>query len=179
MADVYSNYGAVAVLNPGTPGYEKLATQATLEAILAKLSADPATQTTLAAVQTTLDALKAIFDAGTAGVTVNGGLVTSHTFHDAATVAADGTPLTVGGGKTLLVEIWGTSVSRTVGFKGAGPEGTHWSIMGVNLGTFATATSTTGTGELWQFDVTGLVTVIMDLEAVAGGNVSVKGRLVA
>jgi hypothetical protein len=101
------------------------------------------------------------------------------TFHDEATEAADGTAFTVAGYKTLTVEIYGTSTSRTVEFKGAGPSGTYGAIMGVRLSDFVTATQTVTSGEIWQFDVTGLTTVIMDLSAVAGGNVSVQGKAVA
>lgn len=103
----------------------------------------------------------------------------AHSFHDAATVAADGAPFDVLAYKTLTVEIYGTSTSRTVVFIGIGPSGTQRPIMGVRLSDFSTGTSTTGTGEFWQFDITGLSQVIMDLTAVSGGNVSVKGKAVA
>ena len=110
---------------------------------------------------------------------INGSTVTDVTFHDAAVVGAGGTILTVGGNKTLTVEIYGTSTSRTVAFKARGPSGADVALMGVNLTTNASAISTTGTGEFWQFDITGLTSVLMDLTAVAGGNVSVKGKAVA
>ena len=38
--------------------------------------------------------------------------------------------------------------------------------------------SSTGNNEIWQFDVSGLVSVVMDLTEVSGGNISIKGRLV-
>lgn len=60
-----------------------------------------------------------------------------------------------------------------------GPSGADIPLMGVNLSTLATAISTTGTGELWQFDITGLSKVFMDLTAVATGPVTVKGKAVA
>lgn len=107
------------------------------------------------------------------------GITKSVTFHDGATVAADGETFEVGAYKTLTVEIYGTSTTRTVAFIGIGPSGSQRTIMGVKLSDLTTGTSTTGTGELWQFDITGLTTVIMDLTAVAGGNVSVKGMVVA
>jgi len=100
-------------------------------------------------------------------------------FHTAATTAADGTILTVGNYKTLTVEIYGTSSSRTVAFIGRGAGAADRALMGINLSDFSTATSTTGTGEIWQFDITGLTSVFMDLQAVSGGNVSVTGRVVA
>lgn len=104
---------------------------------------------------------------------------TAVSFHTNATVAANGTDVVVSGYKTLTVEIYGTSTSRTVTFYGKGASGTLRSIMGVKLSDFSTGINATGTGELWQFDVTGLESVVMDLTAVAGGNVTVPGRLVA
>ena len=79
----------------------------------------------------------------------------------------------------LTVEIYGTSTARTIAFIGRGPSGTDRAIMGVRLSDLSTATSTTGTGELWQFDITGLTAVFCDLQVVAGGNVTIKGRAVA
>ena len=99
-------------------------------------------------------------------------------FHDEAVSASNGTELEVGGYKTLAFEIYGTSTSRTVEFKCKSESGTLRSIMGVKVNDFSTATSTNGTGEIWQFDITGLTSIIIDLTAVAGGNVSVKGRVI-
>ena len=110
---------------------------------------------------------------------LTGSNVTDVTFHDAATVAADGTVLTIGQNKTLTVEIYGTSTSRTIAFIGRGASGADRALSGVNLNGLSVATGTTGTGELWQFDITGLTSVFIDLQAVAGGNVTVKGKAVA
>jgi hypothetical protein len=123
------------------------------------------------------DAFEAVHGSGGALAVQLG--VTTVTFHSAQTVDADGQEFTVGSYKILTVEISGTSASRTVEFKGAGPSGTFTPITGVRLSDFSTATKTVGTGELWQFDVTGLDKVIMDLTAVAGGNVTVAGKAVA
>ena len=100
-------------------------------------------------------------------------------FHDEATTTGNGTTYFVGASKTLTVEIYGTSTSRTISFYAISESGTIRPMMGVRMSDFATATSTTTTGEIWQFDITGLDSVMMDLTAVAGGNVSVKGRAVA
>lgn len=105
--------------------------------------------------------------------------IASHTFQNAVTAAGQGTALTVGGYRTLTVEISGTSTSRTLEFKAAGPSGAYRQLTAVRLSDFTVASSTTGSGELWQFDVTGLSSVIMDVTAVAGGNVTVQGRVVA
>jgi hypothetical protein len=101
-----------------------------------------------------------------------------HTFLDAASTPTSGTIVAVEDYKTLTIEIYGTSSSRTVNFYGIGESETSRALMGVKLSDLVTGTSTTGTGELWQFDITGLVSVTIDLTAVAGGNVSVVGRLV-
>ena len=103
-----------------------------------------------------------------------------HTFHDVATVAANGAALDVDGFKTLTVEVYGTSTSRNINFLGKGPSGATRSLPGCKMSgdtNFTMATSTTSTGEIWQFDITGLEYVLMDLTAVAGGNVSIKGRV--
>lgn len=106
---------------------------------------------------------------------------TNFTFHDAAAEAADGAILTVSNGRTLTVEIYGSAenTARTVAFIARGPSGVDRALMGVKLSDLSTATTTTGTGEIWQFDVTGLVSVFMDLQAITGGTVTVKGRVVA
>ena len=104
------------------------------------------------------------------------------TFQDSATVAANGVSIPVGAYKNLTIEIYGTSTTRTVTFYGKGPSGTLRAIPGVKQSgdtNFTMAMNTINNNELWQFDVTGLEYVIMDLTAVSGGNVSVKGRLVA
>lgn len=104
---------------------------------------------------------------------------TAVTFHDAATVAANGATFTVGAYKELAIEIYGTSTSRTVTFYGKGPSGTLRALQGMRLSDLSLANGTANTGELWYFQITGLTEVVIDLTAVAGGNVSVKGKAVA
>jgi len=114
-------------------------------------------------------------------VSLSGSLTQDITFQDAAVVAADGTVFTVAGYKTLTVSILRTATSGTIAFTGRGGNGADIPLMGVNLTTLTTAISTTGTGELWQFDITGLTSVFMDITVmVAGaGSITVKGRAVA
>jgi hypothetical protein len=112
-------------------------------------------------------------------VEISGSSAIEVIFHDVATVVGDGEVITVDGHKTLTIEIYGTSVSRTIAFKGVGPSGIPREITGEKLSDLNVAVSTTGSGELWQFNITGLIFVIMELTAVAGGNVSVKGVMVA
>jgi hypothetical protein len=102
-------------------------------------------------------------------------------FHDTATVAANGTIFEVEEFKTLTVEIFGTSTGRTVTFYAKSASGTLRPLVGTKISAspISTAISTTGTGELWQFDITGLHSIIMDLTAITDNNVSVKGRAVS
>lgn len=116
---------------------------------------------------------------GASFVQVTGSSVVDVTLQNAASAVANGTALAVGGVKTLTLEISGTSASRTIIFEGASVSGTYYPVMGTKLSDLTTATQTTGTGEVWQFDVTGLVNFRARISAVAGGNVSVRGKAVA
>jgi hypothetical protein len=85
----------------------------------------------------------------------------------------------VGSYRTLTVEIYGTSTSRTINFSSIGFSGNPYPLSGVRLSDLNVATSTTGTGEIWKFEVAGIDFIKIDVASVAGGNVSVKGRFVA
>jgi hypothetical protein len=102
-------------------------------------------------------------------------------FHTAATEAANGNPFYVYDYKTLTVEIYGSveNTARAVTFYGKGPSGTLRALKGLKLSDWSSGTSTTGTGELWQFDITGINSVTMDLTAITDGTVTVKGRAVS
>lgn len=119
---------------------------------------------------------------GTMEALIIGSLTNLHAFHNGATVAADGTAFAVGGFQTMTVYISGTSTSRTVEFKCLPPgaaTGDYRPLMGVRLSDLSTGASTAGNNEVWQFDLTGLDEILMDLVAVAGGNVTIKGKAVA
>jgi hypothetical protein len=102
-----------------------------------------------------------------------------HTFHDTVTTTGNGTEFKPEGRETLVVEIYGTSSTRTITFYAKGKSGTLRALSGVKLSDLSVASSTTGSGELWQFDTSGLESVVMTVTAVAGGNVTIKGRAVA
>ncbi|MFS0723869.1 hypothetical protein [Paenibacillus sp. 1P07SE] len=95
-----------------------------------------------------------------------------------STAAGNGTPLTVGEYKTLTIEVYGTSVSRTVIFEIQSVSNAWYPIQGIKIQDYSMATQTTGSGEVWQFDITGVTAVRARISAVAGGNVSVRGRAV-
>lgn len=119
------------------------------------------------------------------GATINADLgaqeskTLDHTFQNAAVSAANGTALTVAAYKTLTIEISGTSTSRTIVFEGQGPSGTYYPIQGVKSSDLSMDTQTTGNGEIWSFEITGLTSFRARISGVSGGNVTVKGKAVA
>jgi len=102
-------------------------------------------------------------------------------FQNAATTLGNGSVFTVGGYKTLTVEIDGsdTNTARTVNFYRKSRKGELKSIFGVRTSDGAVATSTTGIGEEWQFDISGKYQIVIDLGSITGGSVTVKGGVVA
>ncbi|GAA3408422.1 hypothetical protein ACFFNY_13015 [Paenibacillus hodogayensis] len=115
---------------------------------------------------------------GSQNVRIVGSKTVDLAFHDGVAAAGTGTIFNVGGYKTLTIEITGTSTSRTIVFEGASVGGTYYPVMGIRMSDMFLSTQTTGSSELWQFDATGLVNFRARLSAVAGGNVTVKGRAV-
>ncbi|ADU30371.1 hypothetical protein [Evansella cellulosilytica] len=128
--------------------------------------------------ETKLDALITRQD-GEYKTKLTGSNIENVTFHNAATTPAKGNEFDVGGFKTLTISIRGTSTSRTLQFKTVEYDGFERTIAGLRMSDFKIDTQTTGNSEIWQFDVTGLNKVIVDLTAVSGGSVFVKGRVVA
>lgn len=98
-------------------------------------------------------------------------------FHSASATTQTGEILDVGAYQTLTIEIYGTSSTRTVQFFGRGEGDTNIALLGTKLTDGTTGSSSTGNNELWRFNITGLKKVVMNLSAVSGGNVSVKGRV--
>ena len=116
---------------------------------------------------------------GSQPVTLTGSNVADVIFHDAVSATGNGLIYSVAGYKTLTVEIYGTSTGRQINFMARGPAGADRPITGLRISDLATDTGTTGTAEIWQFDIAGLVSVLCPIASVAGGNVSVRGRVVA
>lgn len=128
-----------------------------------------------------LDSVEGVFKPLTeeSKVKITGSNVQDVTLQDAAIAAGNGTVFNVGSVKTLTLEITGTSTSRTIAFEGASVSGTYYPIQGIKLTDLSMDTQTTGTGEVWTFEVTGLVSFRARILAIAGGNVTVKGKAVA
>ena len=96
-----------------------------------------------------------------------------HTFHNAATAAADGTDFTNAGYKTLRVIIKSTvtPATRQVDFLGA-IDDTFVAINGFKAPDYGTEDDgTTGTGsEVWLFDIEGFEEIRMDLTTLTGAS---------
>ena len=97
-------------------------------------------------------------------------------FQNAAETTGNGTSFEVGPYTSLRIKITGTSTSRTITFYEKDVDGNLTAISGVRASDFTVGTSTTGTAESWLFDVSCAYKIVMDLTAVAGGNVTIKGR---
>lgn len=100
-------------------------------------------------------------------------------FQTNATVAGAGQLLTVDSYRDLTIEIVGTSTAQTVKFWGLMNSETKIPLTGFNVSTQSSATQTTGINEIWQFPITGLKTVEMEIISVSGGELSVNGKVVA
>lgn len=78
-----------------------------------------------------------------------------------------------------VTEISGTSTSRTLIFEVSGTEnGTYSAIQGVRLSDISLATQTTEIGGIWQFEGLAGLWFRVRVSAIAGGNVTVKGKAV-
>jgi len=117
----------------------------------------------------------------TNGVSIVGSLTNQVTFQNAVAVIGNGASLTVNGLKNLTVGIAsaGGNTVRTIEFHGVDAVGNDNLISGVNKNGLATASSTINTGETWQIDITGLVSVYMKLTAITTGTVTVTGMVVS
>lgn len=88
---------------------------------------------------------------------------------NSANAIGNGTPLTVGGIKTVTVELTTTTTSsQTTAFEGSSTSGAFYPIQGLRLSDYVIATQSTGLNELWQFDVTGLVSFRTRISALVG-----------
>lgn len=89
-----------------------------------------------------------------------------------------GNDVSIGGNKTLSVEVFGTAASYQLQIEGKSTSGTPYVLTATNLLDLST-TQTISSAGLYQFDVTGLLSVDANVVSVTGGNVTVQGRMVS
>jgi hypothetical protein len=99
----------------------------------------------------------------------------SFTLVNAATSTTTGT-YSINGKSSITIEIYGAATSATVDFKCVSESGAQIPISGYRVSDFEIGTSG-GMNEVWTFTNTeNLVSFIVSLSSVTGGNVSIKGR---
>lgn len=111
-------------------------------------------------------------------VSLTGSNTQQVTLANAVTSTGTLAPQSVGGFKTLTFEVYGTATSFTLQIQGIGQSGTRYPLTVVNLSGLTTTQSISSAG-LYKIDVTGLVSVQVNITSVSGGNVTVAGKLVA
>ena len=100
---------------------------------------------------------------------------------NSALVIGNGVAIYMGGADTFkITEISGTSTTRTIVFEVSNAEsGTYTPVQGVNLADLSLASQTSNNGEIWQIDGLAGLWFRARVSAVAGGNVTVKGKVIA
>ena len=107
---------------------------------------------------------------------------TIHTFQSEATAIGNGTEYMINfnheGELIIVLDITGTTTSRTIIFECAGENGVYSNIIGYKMSDVTLASQTTGNNELWQFDLTGLSKFRARISAIVDGNVTIKGKVI-
>ncbi|AUJ62030.1 phage portal protein [Bacillus velezensis] len=96
-------------------------------------------------------------------------------FHENAAEAGVGSIFSAGAWKKLLVEITGTAESGHVAFWGRSVSGKNVPIRGIRSDDGTSAAGTSGTEEVWSFDIAGFKEIVMEIKSISGGSLSVKG----
>ncbi|AWM43776.1 MULTISPECIES: phage portal protein [Bacillus] len=96
-------------------------------------------------------------------------------FHENAAEAGVGSIFSAGAWKKLLVEITGTAESGHVAFWGRSISGKNVPIRGIRSDDGTSAAGTSGTEEVWSFDIAGFKEILMEIKSISGGSLSVKG----
>ncbi|ASS61426.1 phage portal protein [Bacillus velezensis] len=96
-------------------------------------------------------------------------------FHENAAEAGVGSIFSAGAWKKLLVEITGTAESGHVAFWGRSISGKNVPIRGIRSDDGTSAAGTSGTEEVWSFDIAGFKEIVMEIKSISGGSLSVKG----
>src|SRR6185295_2935739 len=99
------------------------------------------------------------------------------TMQNAATANGNGTNLPVTGYATAVLNITASvamSGGTTINFEASADDTTWVPILGTQVGTSSTGTTTTSTGD-WMFNVAGYTSVRARISAYSAGTITVKG----
>ncbi|NRR84291.1 phage portal protein [Bacillus velezensis] len=96
-------------------------------------------------------------------------------FHENAAEAGEGSIFSAGAWKKLLIEITGTAESGHIAFWGRSISGKNVPIRGIRSEDGTSAAGTSGTDEVWSFDIAGFKEIVMEIKSISGGSLSVKG----
>ena len=97
--------------------------------------------------------------------------------HSTQTQTSQGDVIIVDDVTTLIIAVSGTSTSFTLGFLSSLDGVNYFPLSGNKMSDYSTfATSTTETGQAWQFDVTGLCYFKANLSSISNGNISVLAK---
>ena len=104
------------------------------------------------------------------------------TFQAAATTAVDGTIFENGGVyKTLRVKVKRSAGTSTLLFKHTvDRSGEYYDLVGTKISdtSLTMGISTTGTAEVWEFDITASMKIKLAISAISGASVDVAGMAV-
>ena len=104
-------------------------------------------------------------------------------FHTLATATATGEEYNIkfnyDNDLVMVVSIGGTATSRTLVFQAKDDNGNWVNVLGYNATDATSAITTTSiANEIWKLDLTGFAGFRVSITAIAGGNVSVTGKVV-
>ncbi|PRS47478.1 hypothetical protein [Bacillus sp. MZGC1] len=102
---------------------------------------------------------------------------TSFTFHDKSSSPSDGEIFEVKHYQKLAFSITGTSTSRKISFMGLTNDDQEIELGGTQLSDYRIATGTEGTNEVWEITIFPFKKVLIRLDEVTGGDVSVYGEV--
>ncbi|WP_144468670.1 hypothetical protein [Bacillus pumilus] len=101
----------------------------------------------------------------------------SFVFHEKSVSPSDGESLEVKHYQKLAISITGTSTSREISFVGVTNDDQEIELGGTQLSDYRITTGTEGTNEVWEFSVFPFKKVLIRLNEVKGGYVSVFGEV--
>lgn len=102
---------------------------------------------------------------------------TSFVFHEKSVSPSDGEPFEVNHYQKLGITITGTSTSRRISFVGVTNDDQEIELGGTQLSDYRIAVGTEGINEAWEFSIFPFKKVVLRLDNVTGGDVSVYGEV--